>query len=117
VAVDATSSAILGQMQGANANLAQLVEAMRSSFSAMTASQGTFTCAAAATTTVTDAKVKATSFIALMPLNAPAATLMAGSHSLYISARTAGASFTVATADAGSAAGTEAFGYLIANVG
>jgi hypothetical protein len=107
---------MLGQAQGLNKNLSDLTSIMRSSFSSMTTHQGTFTSAVAATTVVTDANVKATSFIALTPLDATAAALMAGAHSLYISARTAGTSFTVATADAGSAT-AGSFQYLIVNAG
>lgn len=76
-------------------------------------STGSFTLAAAATTTVTDTNVTANSVVLPFPTNASAATLMAGASSLYVSAKTAGTSFTVATADGGNAAGTETFEYLI----
>ena len=76
---------------------------------------GTFTAGAAATTAVTNTSVTAASLIFLQPTNAAAATLMAGASSLYISARAAGVSFTVATADAGNAGGTETFNYLVLN--
>jgi len=74
---------------------------------------GTFTCGAAATTTVVDANVKSGSVITLMPTNAAAGTLMGAATSLYVSARTAGTSFAVTTADASAAAGTETFAYAI----
>lgn len=115
--IDSNSSSMLGQAQGVTKNLAELVNVMRSAFSPMNVHQGQFTCAAAATTTVSDANVKAGSFIALMPTNAAAATLMAGSHSLYISVRNEGASFVVSTADAGSAAGSEIISYIVVNAG
>ena len=76
---------------------------------------GTFTAGAAATTAVTNTSVTAASIIFIQPTNAAAATLMAGASSLYISARAAGVSFTVATADAGNAGGTETFNYLVLN--
>ena len=76
---------------------------------------GTFTCAAAATTTITNTSVTASSIIFLQPTNAAAATLMAGASSLYISARNAGVSFVVGTADAGNPGSTETFNYLILN--
>jgi hypothetical protein len=79
--------------------------------------RGTFTCANAATTTVSDqaAAVLTTSVITLMPTNAAAANLMNGAKSLYVSARTAATSFVVSTADASNAAGTETFEYIIHN--
>jgi hypothetical protein len=78
-------------------------------------SGGTFTCAAAALTTVSNINIIATSMIMLMPTNAAAATLMGGATSLYVSARTAATSFGVTTANAAAAAGTETFEYLIIN--
>lgn len=74
---------------------------------------GTFTCAAAATTTVTQVLTQANSFILLMPTNAAAGTLMGGVKSLYVSARTANTSFVVSTAAATNAVGTETFAYLM----
>jgi hypothetical protein len=76
---------------------------------------GTFTCAADDVTTVNDIAVLSDSTILLMPTNAAAAALMAGSSALYVSARTAGASFAVTTADAGNAVGTETFQYIVLN--
>jgi hypothetical protein len=73
----------------------------------------TFTLNAAATTVVNDGRVTATSFIGLLPTNASAATLEGGAAHLYVSARTAGVSFTVATANASSPGGTETFAYSI----
>lgn len=74
---------------------------------------GTFTLAAAATTTVTEPSVKSNSFIYLTPLNASAGTLAGSAKALYISAKVAGTSFTVSTASGGAAAGTEQFSYSI----
>jgi hypothetical protein len=74
---------------------------------------GTFTLAAAATTTVTQPGVQSTSVIHLTPTNAAAAALMGSAKSLYISALTPGASFAVATANATAAVGTETFSYVI----
>jgi hypothetical protein len=77
--------------------------------------RGSFTLSAAATTTVNDTDVTATSTIMLMPTNAAAATLMGSAKALYISARTAGTSFAVSTASAAAAAGTETFEYQLCN--
>jgi hypothetical protein len=76
---------------------------------------GTFTCGAAATTAVANTNITASSRIQITATNAAAANLMAGAKALYISARTAGTSFTVATADGTAAAGTETFDYFIVN--
>ena len=78
-------------------------------------SEGTCTCDADSSTTVADTSVETGSTILLMPTNAAAATLMAGATSLYVSARTSGVSFAVTTANAGAAAGTETFQYIVVN--
>src|ERR1035437_5757440 len=74
---------------------------------------GSFTLTAAATTVVTEPATKSNSFIQLTPLNASAGTLAGSVKALYVSARTAGASFTVATAAGTNAAGTEQFSYSL----
>lgn len=76
---------------------------------------GSFTLGAAATTVVNNGNVLSTSIIILFPTNAAAGTLQGSAKSLYISAKSAGVSFTVATASAAAAAGTETFSYLIVN--
>lgn len=76
---------------------------------------GTFTCSAAASTTVTNSSVAANSIILITPTNVAAATLQSAATCLYLSARTAGTSFVFTTANAGSAAGTETFQYIIIN--
>lgn len=74
---------------------------------------GSFTLAAAATTTVTQPAVQANSYIDLAETNASAGTLQGSAKHLYISAIAPGTSFTVATASGVAAAGTETFSYLI----
>lgn len=76
-------------------------------------SKWNFTLANNKDTVVSNTSVTTMSHITLIPTNAAAATLMSGSKSLYISARTAGTSFTVTTADGTAAAGTETFTYMI----
>jgi hypothetical protein len=76
---------------------------------------GTFTLSAAATTTVPNTSVTSTSIISLTPMNAAAATLMAGANSLYVSARTSGASFAVSTAAGGAATGNEIYNFMLVN--
>ena len=72
---------------------------------------GSFTMAAAATTVVPQTAVQSTSNITLTPTNAAAGTLVGSSKSPYISAKSPGVSFTVATADGTNPAGTEVFSY------
>lgn len=74
---------------------------------------GTFTMPVAATSTITQPAVQSLSTIQLTPTNAAAATLMGSAKALYISAKVAGTSFTVATGNATNAAGTETFSYTI----
>ena len=76
---------------------------------------GSFTLDAAATKTVNNSAVMGSSIIIAFPTNAAAATLMNGIKSLYLSAKTAGVSFEVATANGTNAVGTEIFNYLIFN--
>lgn len=76
---------------------------------------GSFTLSAGATTTVTEPATSATSIIQLMPANASAGTLQGSAKALYISARTAGASFAVTTASGAAAAGSEQFSYVLVN--
>lgn len=108
------SNPMFGQALGINQNLAQIAQTLRTAFP-LSATHGTFTCAAATSTVVTNANVKAASFIAITPTNQAAATLMQGANALYVSARAEGVSFTVA--GTGAAAGTETFMYLIVNTG
>lgn len=75
--------------------------------------EGTFTCDAAATTTILDSDVRADSRVVIMATNVHAAQLMASGKALYVSAKTASTSFSVSTADGGSAIGDETFDYII----
>lgn len=101
------------QTAGSNTsqNFVNLIAALDALF--LTRSVATFTLGAAATTVVANTNVTSTSIPLLIPLNAAAATLMGSAKALYVSARTAGTSFTVATANATAAAGTESFAYVL----
>lgn len=110
----ATDLQLLGQAQGINSNLAALVAAMKAAFFG-NITVGTFSLAAAVTTTVNNANVTANSLVLLEPTNAAAATVMGSSKSLYLSAKVAGTSFTVATADGTSPVGTCNFSFMIVN--
>lgn len=96
-----------------NQVLSQIVTALQAIFPRVA---GTFTLAAAATTTVPQPATQSTSNIALTPLNASAATLQGSAKALYISSRTAGSGFVVATASGGAAAGTEQFQYVMVSL-
>lgn len=103
--------------QNLSALFAALIAALGTTFPRVTTlTVGTFTCAAATSTTVTQTLTAANSVILLMPTNAAAGTLMAGANSLYVSARTANTSFAVSTAGGGSAAGSEQFSYLLITI-
>lgn len=95
-------------------NISGLTTALNA-FLGISGDAGNITLDAAASTTIANANVKSTSQIILFPTNAAAATLVAGSSSPYVSAKSAGVSFTISTADAGSAAGTETFDYILVN--
>lgn len=103
---------IVNAIAALNKNVSALVLAINTVFPRIT---GSFTLAAAASTTVTQPAIAANSIILLIPTNAAAATLMGSAKSLFISARTAGASFAVSTASAAVAAGTETFSYVVVN--
>ncbi len=94
--------------------LYSIQQAILSTFPRIT---GSFTLAAASSTTVADKSISASSIVLPFPKNAAAATLMSGAKSLYhdVSANVAGASFTVKTADGSAAAATEQFSYIVVN--
>src|ERR1017187_8249248 len=100
----ASISDVVAALNNANRNSSLIVLALQSlaDFSRVS---GTFTLAAAATTTVPQTKVAANSNITLTATNSTAATLMGSVKSLYVSAISPGVSFTVATASGASAAG------------
>ena len=105
---------MLGQAIGMNKNLSALTSVLRSLFP-LSAFKGTFTMAAAATKTVTDANCKASSVVILQAANAAAGTLEGSSAHLYPAA--SNGSFLVSTSSGGNATGTEVFNYLLINVG
>ena len=113
---DQSNSAMLGQAAGINGNLGQIVSVLKAAFP-LHVSTGSFTLGAAATKTVSDTNVKAGSLIFWTKTNASAGTLEGSAKGLYLSAKVAGTSFTVATASGGTAAGTETFSYFILNAG
>jgi hypothetical protein len=108
--------AMSGHAQGINNNLSRLIATLENRFS-LAAFSGTMTWTAAATATVADTNVKANSIIILMATNATGGTLEAGAKKPYVSARNAGVSFVLTTADGNTAAGTETYSYFILNVG
>ena len=113
-APQAGNADIIGYVQGINQNLGSLANSFKTAFP-LNSARNTFTMAAAATITVTDASCKATSTVILQPTNAAAGTLQGSAKCLYTTP--ASGSFTASTASAASAAGTETFAYLILNSG
>ena len=95
------------KLQMGNQILGQLLQLFQNLFPRTI---GTFTMAAASSKVVTDANVTSASTVVLVPTNAAAGTLMGSAKSLYVTV--ANGSFTVATASAASAAGTEQFKYV-----
>lgn len=98
------------QFKLSNQNFSQFIQIIQSIFPR---TFGTFTFAAAATTTVTQPAVQANTVVFLVPANAAAATLVGSTRSPYVSSQTAGASFVVSTASGVAAAGTEQFAYFL----
>ena len=76
---------------------------------------GSFTMTATTDLLVTDNRVTTTSFVQLSPANASAAQLQGSTKFLYVSVAdiVPKTSFTVKTADGGTAVGTEEFRYWI----
>lgn len=98
------------QKSGVN-YLGQLLVAIQSAFPRIA---GTFTMAVAATNTVTDARINANAVVWLQATNLSAGTLQGSAKNLVVSAVASG-SFTVSTANATNAAGTETFSYVAFN--
>lgn len=78
-------------------------------------SMGSFTCTVAASIVVPNAFVTASSRIFLFPTSADAALRQAGADPLYLSSKSAGVSFTLATAAGGNCAVTDTYDYLVVN--
>jgi hypothetical protein len=121
-----TLKGVVSQLSSGNLNWQTFITAIATISTTLTAIQatlvrsvsranGTFTLAAAATTTIAQPAVLASSFIELQPTNAAGGTLMGSAASLYISSINPGVSFTVATANASSPSGTQTFMYAVFN--
>ncbi len=110
----------LTAIQTSQATLATQTTSIASSQSTIAAQSqrlhtGTFTMTATATRVVTDVNVLTTSQIFLQATNLAAGTLMGSAKALAVTAKSAATSFTVSTANATSAAGTETLSYVIIN--
>jgi hypothetical protein len=112
----ASNDAMLLHAQGLNQNMGKLVETFQTRF-ALSSTTGTFNLAAAASTTVNDTNIKGNSLVIPLPNTAAAALIMGSSKSLYVSAKVAGTSFTVTTADGTAATGGQSFSYILLSVG
>jgi hypothetical protein len=109
-ALSGIASLVIKTMQDGVVSINGLTQAILNVFPRTT---GTFTLAAAATTTVAQPSVKSTSMVVLSPTNAAAATLMGGTKSLYVQSITPGTGFVVATGDGTNAVGTCTFSYAV----
>src|SRR6185312_4956533 len=97
-------SELVNQLKQGNQNLSkELVNLNTTIGNIFPQALGSFTMAAAASTTVSDTNVATNSKIFLTPTNATAATLQGSAKCLYISAKVAGTSFTVSIASGASA--------------
>lgn len=92
--------------------LGQIVQLLKQILPRIT---GTFTMPAAATLAIANPLIQAGSIVTLQAANASAATLEGSAKALYISVISPGVGFTVATANATNAAGTEKFVYSAIN--
>lgn len=98
-------------------NISQLVTAF-AGLIGIAGTTGQVTLAAAASTVVPNVTVQAGSLVILTAANAAAGTLVGSAKSPYVAPadHVAGVSFTIRTASAAAAAGTEIFTYQIVNV-
>jgi hypothetical protein len=101
---------VVTQLQSLALNIGQLVTVTQNVFPRTI---GSFTLANATVTVVTQPAVKANSVVELMPTNATAA-LTQRTQGLFVSAYTAGTSFSLST-QSGSATGAETFQYIVVN--
>lgn len=108
----ASATDIYSALQGIRQQLAAWVTAFKAR-----AVQGSFTMGASSSTVVPNTAVQGTSFISFTPTNASAATLVGSGKSPYVQSISPGVSFTVATANATAAVGTETFNYTITTAG
>lgn len=99
---------VVTELKGIVSQLSALVQAIKGRVTS-----GTFTMTATATLVVPEPAVRSNSDIQISATNASAGALMGSNKSLYISAKTAGVSFTVTTASGVAAAGGETFSYLV----
>ena len=109
---------LLDRIANSSANTSQVLGVIADVLSdlfAFSGDTGSFTAAAAATTVVLNPNVTVNSVVIPFPSNAAAATQAQSTESFYHSANSAGVSFTMATADGGSPAGTETYRYVIIN--
>lgn len=102
---------VVSVMKGGVQNIGLLTLAIQSALPRVT---GTFTLSNATTTVVSQPSVSSNAVILLSPINASAA-LTQRTSGLYVSAVTAGVSFSIST-QSGSAAGGEVLSYVAINL-
>lgn len=97
-------------LQGVVDNLSAMVQAFQNAFPRI---NGTFTLGGGTTTVVTQPSIAASGIPMFVPTNATAA-LTQRTGGLYVSAVTAGVSFSIST-QSGTTFGTETFKYIVIN--
>jgi hypothetical protein len=101
---------LVSVMKGGVQNLGQLTIAFQDAFPRI---NGTFTLSNATVTVVTQPSIAASGIVLFTPKNATAA-LTQRTSGLFVSAVTAGVSFSIST-QSGSALGSEIFSYICIN--
>lgn len=95
-----------------NKNISLLIQTITAVFPRIS---GTFTLAAASTTSVSQSAMQSNSIVLWNPVNSSAATLEGSAKNIYVLSKTSGTGFVVSTANGSAAAGTEQFSYVVIN--
>jgi len=103
---------VVSKLADGNQNMSKLITVIQAIFPRVT---GTFTLNGTATTTISQAAVKANAVVWWTPTNAAAGTIEGSAKKLFLASVTAATNFVVTTSNAGTTAGTETFQYVVFN--